>query len=174
MNKNVVIACGLQKAYLHPQGTKYFGEKSDIMRVRIKDYLKSLDFSQNILYLLREIHQTNDNFFSNTVTHSIVGTKDTEIPEEIKPYVKIVVDVTRYSGFYKTLLESELHKIKPKNIYLLGFETHTLILFTAEELRNRGYKVTLLEPLIASEDDYLHAMGITLMKNFLAVDIKQE
>lgn len=172
--KNVIVACGLQKAYFHKDGSRYMGEKSDIMKVRIKDYLKTVDFNNVVLYFLREIHQTNDTFYANTKTHSIVGSKDIEIPDDIKPYVKIIVDVNRYNGFYKTMLESELYKIKPKMVYLLGFETHTTILFTAEELRNREYNVTVLEPLVTSEDEYLHANAITLMKNFLSVNIAQE
>ena len=169
-----VLAFGLQKSYLHSQGSRFLGAKADIYKVRILDYLRSLNKNDFKVYLIREVHQVDDAFYSRTKTHSIVGSKDVEIPEEYKPYINFIVNTNRYNAFYKTALESELHKIKPERVCLLGFETHTNVLFTAEELRNRDYNVHLIEPLVTAEDDYLHSIALTMMVDFLAVDIKQE
>ena len=65
-----------------------------------------------------------------------------------------------------------LNKIKPRRVYVIGVETHTNVLFTAEELRNRGYDVKVFEALVMSDDDYLHALGITLLSNTLSVRIE--
>jgi nicotinamidase-related amidase len=169
-----VLAFGIQKAYLHPQGNRYLGEKSEIFKIRILNYLKSLNKTDFKVYLIREVHQVDDNFYSKTKTHSIAGTKDVEIPDEFKPYINFIVNTNRYDAFYKTALDSELYKIKPEKVSLIGFETHTNVLFTAEELRNRNYNVTLVEPLVISEDDYMHTVALNIMINFLSVDLKQE
>lgn len=171
---NVVLACGLQKAYLSPKGSRYLGERSDVLRVRLKDYLSSLNKSSHVVYVLRELHRGDDSFYSHSVTHSTVGTKDIQIPDEFKPHIKMIIDINRYSGFHMTPLNSELSKIKPQKVFILGFETHTNVLFTAEELRNRLYDTILLEPLTTSEDDYMHSLGVTMMSNFLSVQIRQE
>ena len=169
-----LLAFGLQKAYLHPRGNRYLGDKADIYKFRILDYFKSLNLNDIKVYYIREVHQVNDSFYSSTKTHSIAGTKDVEIPEEFMPYAKFIVNTNRYNAFYKTALESELYKLKPEKIYMLGFETHTNILFTAEDLRNREYNVKLLEPLVTAEDDYMHATALSMMVNFLSVSINQE
>jgi nicotinamidase-related amidase len=168
---NLILACCLQKAYLSAEGSRYFGDKTETLKVRIKNYFDKQKGPNDIIYLIREIHEEGDDFFQSTKSHSLVGSKDIEIPEMFKPYFNFIVNTSRFNAFYKTPLESEIHKIKPDKVILIGLETHTIILFTAEELRNRGYNVSVIEPLILSEDDYLHATGITLLRNVLSVNV---
>jgi len=170
---DVILAFCLQKSYFSPKGSCYLSDKVETLKVRLKEYLRSAKSNNSIIYMIREIHSSEDKFFKGTKTHSLVGSKDLEIPEVFKPYTKIIINTTTYNAFYKTALDSELNKIKPNKVYLVGLETHTFILFTAEELRNRGYQVSLIEPLAMAGDEYLHGLGITMLKNFLAVDIEQ-
>lgn len=170
---NLVIGCGLQKAYFHPKGYRYLGEKADILDVRLQSYFKSLSLEKNVVYILREIHQPDDLFFIDKKSGSLVGSDDIEIPEFYKSYCKFVYNIIRYNGFYKTPLDSEVYKLKPEKVYIVGVETHTTVLFTAEEFRNRGYSVIVVEPLVLAKEDYLHAVGITLLKNYLSVNIQQ-
>jgi nicotinamidase-related amidase len=167
---NLIVCCGIQKAYLSPKGSRYLGEKSDILDVRLKEYFKTLNLQENIVYLIREVHQPDDTFFLNKKSGSLVGSDDIEIPEFYKAYSKLTFNVMRYNAFYQTPLDSEVYKLKPSNVTIIGLETHTTVLFTAEEFRNRGYKVTVIEPLVTASDDYLHALGITLLHNILNVD----
>lgn len=171
---SVILGCGLQNTYFNKDGSKYLGEKSEILKIRIGSYLKSLNKDRDRVYLLREIHRPDDKFFSGGITHSLAGTKDIEIPETFKANAKLIFNVSTYNAFYKTLLDSELNKIKPEKVVLVGVETHTTVLFTAEELRNRGYDTYVVEPLVSAEDEYLHAVGMTLLKNFLAVGVSEE
>lgn len=174
MRKNVVLAFGLQKTYLHRDGTISLGDGVETYKFRIKDYLSSLNKESNKLYLIKEVHAPDDKFFCRDRTNSIVGSRDIEIPEIFKPYFNIVINTTRYNALYKTPLESEIFKIDPEKITLVGFETHTNILFTAEELRNRDYNVSVIEPLVMSRDMSLHTTAISLMSDALSVSINQE
>ena len=170
----LIVCCGIQKSYMSPKGSNYLGEKADILDVRLKSYFKSLKTDEYTVYLIREVLQPDDTFFLNKKTSSLVGTEDIEIPEFYRSYSKFVFNTTRYNAFYKTPLESEVYKLKPEKVYIIGVETQATILFTAEEFRNRGYSVSVIEPLVASSDDYLHAIGITLLRNYLNVSIIQE
>lgn len=171
---NLILCCGLQKAYLSPKGSKTLGEKAFILDVRLKSYFKALDLQQNTVYMIREVRQPDDTFFVNQKTGFLVGSDDIEVPEFYKAYYKFVYNTIRYNALYKTPLESEIYKLKPEKIILVGVETHSIILFTAEELRNRGYQVSVIEPLVTSKDDYLHAVGINLLRNTLNCNIIQE
>jgi len=170
---DIVLAFCLQKAYFNSQGSRYLGEKAETLKVRLIEYLKSAKLNNSIIYMIRELHHLEGNFFSGIKTHSTVGSIDLEIPEAFKPYLKLIIDSTTYNAFYKTVLDSELNKNKPNKVCLVGLETHTFILFTAEELRNRGFKVSVIEPLTMAEDEYLHGLGVTMLKNYLAVDIER-
>lgn len=168
---NIIIGVGLQRAYMHKRGTKYLGETAEILKVRLLDFFKRSK-SGSVIFLTREIHQTNDTFFKRDRSHSVVGSPDVEIPEVFKAFPNFIVNTNRYSAFYKTALEAELRKKKPEKITLVGVETQGGVLFTAEELRNRGYDVTVPEALIASSDPYLHAAGINILSNVLSVDVE--
>lgn len=168
---DVIIGMSLQNSYFSKRGVQYLGEQAEVLKIRLKEYFKMLN-SKNIIFFTREIHQTNDNFYRGHSSHAIVGSSDIEIIEALKPYPKFMINTSRYNSFYRTPLESELRKIKVERVYIVGVETHTNILFTAEELRNMGYEVTVYEPLVAACDSYMHAIGINLMSNTLSIDVE--
>jgi len=168
---DVVIGLSLQKSYFNKDGAQYIGESAETLKIRLKEYFNLID-NKHLIYFTREVHQTSDSFYRGTRSHSIVGSSDIEIVESFKPYPKFMINISRYNAFYLSPLESELRKIDAKRVYLLGVETHTNVLFTAEEFRNRGYEVTVYEPLVASQDAYMHAAGINLLSNVLSVDVE--
>jgi len=166
---DAVVACGLQHAYFGRGGTRYLGDKADLLKVRMESFLLQERARGSLVFVAREVHQPDDPFYRMHKSHSLVGSKDIEIPEAFKPHIKMVVNTTRPSAFYMTPLDSEIHKAKPERVHVVGVETHMAVLFTAEEFRNRGYDVDVHEALTASEDDYLHALGINLLANSLSV-----
>lgn len=165
----VIIGMGLQRAYLHNAGSKYIGEEAEILKVRVKDFLENKSCP---IFYTREIHCIKDTFFRCDKSNSIVGSLDIEIVEMLKPFSKLMLNTSRYNAFYRTPLESELKKVGPDQVVLIGVETHSNILFTAEELRNRGYDVLVIEALTQSRDAYMHASGINILSNTLSVDIE--
>jgi nicotinamidase-related amidase len=167
---DVVIGLSLQKSYLNKTGAQYLGEHAETLKIRLRDYFKSIN-GKHTVYFTREIHNTNDIFYRGSKSHAIVGSSDIEIIEILKPYPKFMINTSRYNALFMTPLESELKKAGFKRVYLVGVETHTNVLFTAEELRNRGYEITVYEPLVASQDSYMHAAGINILSNTLSVDV---
>lgn len=171
MMSDVVLALSLQRCYFHKEGSRYLGDRAETLKVRLADFFRTLP-NNPVIFFSREIHQTNDSFFMKTQSYALVGTPDIEILEPFKPYPKFIINTTRYSALYRTPLESELSKIRPKTITLVGVETHTNVLYTAEELRNMNYEVIVPEPLVAAEEDYMHAAGISFLSNTLSVRVE--
>lgn len=155
-----------QNSFLSPKGSVYMGEKAEILRVRLIDYLKSFTKSR---VFLREKHATEDSFFMADKTHSIATTEDFQVHPDLVKYADIFSDKTRYSAFFDTTLETFIRQKNARNVGIVGVETQTSVLFTAEELRNRGFEVTVVEPCTMSRDDYMHAAAINLMKHYLGV-----
>jgi len=165
---DIIMVMNAQNSFLSEKGSIYIGEKAEILKHRMSDYLSGFS---GIKLFLREKHAKEDSFFLNEKTHSIATTEDMLIHESLKKYATNFYDKTRYSAFFNTDIEPFLKREQVHNIGLMGLETHTSILFTAEELRNREYEVTIIEPCSMSIDDYMHNYALALMKNFLGVRI---
>jgi nicotinamidase-related amidase len=163
--ETLLVMCP-QNSFFDPKGSVYMGEKADILRVRMEDYMASF---QGKRVFFREKHAEADNFFLNDRTHSLVNSFDFCVYESLKKYADIFYDKERYSGFYNTGFDVYLKKEKVSSVVIIGVETQTSVLFTVEELRNRGIDVSIVEPLLASRDNYMHENSISLMVNFLGV-----
>ena len=84
---DVVVACGIQHAYFGKTGTRYLGDKADILKVRVGSFLAEERARGSVVFAAREVHQPNDPFYRQMKSHSVVGTEDIEIPEAFKPYI---------------------------------------------------------------------------------------
>lgn len=168
---DILLVMNPQNSFFSKEGLVYMGERAEILKVRLADYLSK--FNKEIIFF-REKHAAEDDFFIADKTHSVANTPDFLICKELKKYGHINMDKIRYSALYETPLEDNLLKRRVKHIGIVGVETHTSVLFTAEELRNRSYDVTVVEPCVMSRDDYLHGYAITLMRHSLGVRITDE
>lgn len=165
---DIILVMNPQNSFFSPTGSVFMREKAEILKIRLIDFLKG--FSKTKIFL-RETHAMEDTFFRSDKTHSIANEEDYQIHEALKQYADIIENKIRYSALYETHILSEIMKRKAKNIGIIGVETHTSVLFTAEELRNRNYEVTVIEPCVMARDDYLHGYAITLMRHYLGVKI---
>jgi isochorismate hydrolase len=171
MPPNVLLVCKPQKAFFNKEGSSYLGQEVEFLKMRMLEYLRNTNLEETSVYYIREVRAIEDNFYSCAKTGLTVGSADIEIPEIFKPFVKFIINTSRYSAFYKTPLDSELSKLKAKKITLIGVSTQDTILYTAEEARNRCLDVDVIEPLVMSEDSYMHSLGIVLLRNSLGVNI---
>lgn len=165
---DILLVMSPQNSFFSKEGSVYMGEKAEVLKIRLIDYLST--FAKEIIYL-REVHAKEDDFFIADKTHSIATEPDFLICKELKKFGHKILNKTRYSALFKTVLERNLKKKKVKDIGIVGVETHTSVLFTAEDLRNRSYDVTVVEPCVMSRDDYLHNCAITLMRHSLGVRV---
>lgn len=160
-----------QNSFFSKDGLVYMGEKAEILKVRLVDFLSR--FNKEVIFF-REKHAAEDDFFISDQTHSVANTPDFLIHKDLKKYGHLNMDKTRYNALFDTTLEDILLKKRIKHIGIVGVETHTSVLFTAEELRNRSYDVTVVEPCVMSRDDYLHGFAISLMRHSLGVQVTNE
>lgn len=165
---DMLFVMNAQNSFLSQDGSVYMGEKAETLKVRLLDYVSS--YRGKVLFF-REIHAMDDTFFINDKTHSIATTSDCLIHSSLKGKTGNFFDHNRFDSFHGTQLETHLKKEKVSSVTMVGVETHTSVLFTAEGLRNRGYPVTVIEPCCMSRDDYMHACSISLMANFLGVKV---
>jgi nicotinamidase-related amidase len=157
-----------QNSFFDPSGSVYLGPKTIDLKLRLQDYMSTFS---GMKIIFREIHSESDKFFSKDKTHSIANTSDSLIIPELKKYASICCNKTRYNAFYDTDLDSILKQNKAKSVLVAGVETHTSVLFTVEELLNRSYEVSIIEPLLGARDEYFHSCAISLMVDQLGVNV---
>jgi len=165
---DILLVMNPQNGFLDEKGSVYMGERAEILKVRISDFLSNF---QGLKIFFREAHSIEDSFFLMDKTHSVVNTHDFGIPDCLKKYANEYWDKIRYNAFYNNALEGFLMQKRIKHVGLLGVETHTSVLFTAESARNRGYEVSVIEACTMARDDYFHNSAISIMKNFLGVRV---
>jgi len=165
---DVILVMNPQNSFLSDTGSVYMGAKAETLKLRLQDYLSSF---HKVKIFCRESHAPGDSYFSGDKTHSVATTEDFLVPDSLKKYANYFIDKTRFSGLFDTLLEATLKQNSVRSVGLIGVETHTSILFTAGDLRNRGYEVTVVEPCVMARDDYFHAFSISLMNHYMGVKI---
>jgi nicotinamidase-related amidase len=169
VHMDILLVMNPQNSFLDEKGSVYMGEKAEILKVRIADFLSKF---QGVKIFFREAHPTEDSFFLMDKTHSVTNTYDFGVVDCLKKYANEYWDKIRYNAFYSNALESFLMRRRVKHIGILGVETHTSVLFTAESARNRDYEVSVIEACTMARDDYFHNAAISIMKNFLGARIE--
>lgn len=171
MRKDVVLCLNLQVNYFSSKGSSYLGEKAKLVRDCITRDLRNLDHGIYDIIYTRDVRSPEDTFYSHAKTQCTVGTLDVNMVEGLSRAKSLVISASRPSAVWRTPLLSEIKKSDPANVYLVGAESDSAVLFTAADLKNQGYNVKVVEPLIVCKDLYLHNFSITIMTDNLGIDV---
>ena len=143
---------------------------------------KALTYGDNVIFL-KDFHKSNDKEFKMFPPHCIRGTMETELVDELKKFEKygLVINKTRYSGFYNTPLANVLNVHKPETVVVVGVCTDICVLHTVADLRNRDYTVVVPLDCVETYDAPGHSAeesakwALNHMTNILgAVTVPQE
>ena len=90
---------------------------------------------------------------SNASDAMVIGTRDWEIAEELKPIDgDIILDKQRYSSFYDTNLEVILRGLGVSLLVVTGVTTNICVESTVRDAFFRDFKVTVLEDCVGAVD----------------------
>lgn len=170
-SKNVVIGLNLQWAYLNSKGSAYLGDTAVVLKERLKAWFSSLDKESSLVFLTKDVRAVDDDFFRSQPSRCSVGSDDIRLCSFSHSLGGHLIQTTRPSAVHKTPLIGLMSKNHINKVFLVGVETHLSVLYTAYDLRCLGYDVVVMEPLVASSDEYMHTAAISMMANDLGVDI---
>lgn len=172
MRKNIILAMNLQVNFFSSQGTSYLGAEAEVRLASIREYLNKVDLDRYALLYSLDIRSPQDKFYETHRTQCIVGSPDVKLMPGLPKGQSGTIISKRPSALFETPLSVYLSKFEPDSIVLLGAETNVGILFTAFDLRMKGFHVVVYEPLAASRDEYLHNSAISTLVDSLGVDVK--
>lgn len=124
------------------------------------------------IYFLADNHGEEDAEFKMFPKHCVIGTDETKVIKELAEFVskENYIAKTRYSGLYKTWLEDITRILNPNEIIVVGIYADICVLYTAADLRNRDYKVTIPKDCtmtLAGNDEVMFAH----MEKILGVNV---
>ena len=109
-----------------------------------------------IVHVITEYHEDKSDwpraFAHRDQLRCITGTRGAEIIEAVAPLPdeKVIIK-TRYSGFYRTELESWLADDGIEAVALCGYSSDVCVRMTSIDAYNRDYPVTLLSDCVMPE-----------------------
>ncbi len=118
-------------------------------------------------------HVEGDLEFLMFPEHCVRGTEETLIIDELRKFRNDYnyVPKTRYSAFFRTSLESILENENPQEVIVVGIYADICVLYTAADLRNRNYKVTIPKDCTVTLAGIDDRVIFDHMKNVLGVNI---
>lgn len=127
---------------------------------RIQQVLDDRVRAGDDLIFLADTHDPDDLEFQIFPVHCVRGTHESEVVDELQPYLKAgarLIRKRRYSGFFETDLEAVLRQLRPSLVTVVGVCTDICVLHTVADLRNRDYRVVVPADAVATFDGPGHA-----------------
>ncbi|AEH51870.1 cysteine hydrolase family protein [Pseudothermotoga thermarum] len=170
-----LILIDIQNDFVKPGGALYFAGAERVIAPalsHLEEHLKA----GSLIITTQDWHEPDDDEFKLWPPHCVRDTEGAELVEQIKEklagYSKhISIKKNRYSAFYGTDLEQKLKEFGITEVDVCGVVTHICVLFTVEELRNRGLKVKVFKDSVASYDHQLHEFALRMMREILGAEV---
>lgn len=134
------------------------------------------------LIFLADTHDKDDREFEIFPVHCVRGTHESEVVDELQPYLKAgarLIRKRRYSGFFETDLEAVLRQLGPDQVTVIGVCTDICVLHTVADLRNRDYRVIVPADAVATFDapghsgDEVQRWALAHMRGILGATIRE-
>ena len=172
--KRALIVVDMLVGFLEEGKPLYCGEDARAIIPFVKDKVDEFVTSGEPVIFVKDSHAPDDAEFKMFPPHCVVGTDETELVAELRPYESkaTVVPKSRYSGFYNTSLATLLWELKPDLVEVVGVCTNICVLYTVEGLRNRDYRVVVHRDGVASFDESAHEFALAQMKDVLGAEIR--
>ncbi len=158
--ETAIIVVDMQNDFVKPGGKLLVPTAKDTIP-KIKKLLENARSRGVKVFYTKDTHYPGDPEFKIWGDHVVKGTWGWEIVDELKPEANdIVVEKTRYDGFYGTPLDDLLRVYGIKYLVITGTVANICVLHTAGSAALRWYKVIVPVDAISAlnEFDYYVAL----------------
>lgn len=160
VNETAVIVVDMQNDFVKPGGKLVVPTAKDTIP-SIRRLLEKARERNVLIIYTKDTHYRRDPEFEIWGEHVVKGTWGWEIVDELKPSENdIVVEKTRYDGFYGTPIDDLLRVYGIRYVVIVGTVANICVLHTAGSAALRWYKVIVpLDGISALNDfDYYVAL----------------
>ena len=173
MNKKVLLIIDMLRDFIEPNGALPCGETARKTVPYLQKLTTQIRDENGLIIYLNDAHEEDDREFKMFTKHCVKGTTGAEIIEEldVQKDKDVIIEKTRYSGFYKTDLEKTLAEIAPDEVHVVGVCTSICVMDTVSGLRDRDYKVFVHRHGVADFDQEAHTFSLTRIEKVLGAKI---
>ncbi len=165
MTSRVLLVIDLLNDFMDPRGSLYCGDDTRRIIPLIRFLIDEFTASVDPIIFLRDAHATNDKEFELFPPHAVKGSWGSEIIPALAPADRhLVVDKTRFSGFFGNNLAELLRDFSPREVWVTGVLTSICVMDTTGDLRNRDYSVVIPVDAVADIDPAAHRFALERMK----------
>ncbi len=176
MSERVLLVVDMLNDFIRKDGALYCGECAEnivpFVRQKVEEFVAR---GLPVIFII-DAHDPQDLEFKRFPPHCIYGSEGADVIQELKSPVEeysfaIRVPKSRFSGFFRTNLNTILTDLKPEAVEVVGVCTHICVLYTVEELCNRDYDVIVHLDGVASFDQDAHQWAIRQMREVLGATV---
>jgi nicotinamidase/pyrazinamidase len=170
-----LLLIDLQRDFVEPGGALYFPGAEGVLPP-VLSLVEEYKRHNLPIITTQDWHEEDDAEFQIWPKHCVKNSSGAELvkvlKESLSGYTKHVsIHKTRYSAFYGTNFEKIIESYGIDEVEVCGVVTHICVLFTVEELRNRGVKTIVRKDGVASYDKDLHVCALRLMHEILRAEV---
>lgn len=174
MVRKALLVIDMLNDFLDPKGKLYCGDEARKIIPRVKLLVERFASDKQLIVYLRDAHAPDDKEFELFAPHAVKGSWGAQIIPELSPEsAPLIVDKTRFSGFYGNNLAALLAEAKPDEVWVSGVVTSICVMDTAGDLRNRDYSVVVPRDAVADFDQEFHEFALTRMKRIYGARLVQ-
>ena len=168
---NAVLVVDMLRGFLEKGYPLYCGHRARSVIPDIQRLLERELAQGSKVFFICDHHDPDDLEFKMFPPHCIAGTAEAEVIPELAQYEGEIIPKRRYSGFFGTLLEEKLNKLKPEKLIVCGVCTDICVLHTVADARNRDYEVEVPVDCVASFDEEAHRFALKHMEKTLGAKL---
>jgi nicotinamidase-related amidase len=164
MNK-ILIVIDMLNDFMDPGGALYCGDESRKIIPVIRTLIDRFHAENRKIIYLRDAHTEDDREFELFSRHAVKGSWGSQIiPELAPPEGALVVDKTRFSGFFGNNLDEILASENPDEVWVTGVVTSICVMDTTGDLRNRDYRAVIPVDAVVDFDPAAHEFALKRME----------
>lgn len=164
-----LIVVDMQNGFLR-EGNLASDDCLAVLPAVVREVDAALDAGMRVLFTA-DTHEPDDREFEVFPTHCVRGTHETELVDELQPYLghddTSLLAKRRYSAMFETELEGWLRRFGIDDVRICGVCTDICVLHTTADLRNRDIGVTVVADATATFDAPEHP-AVTVREQSLA------
>jgi len=170
-----LLIVDMQKDFVETGGSLSFSNGSAIVKPVLaltEEFVEHGD----VVFTTQDWHDENEEEFALWPKHCVKESEGARLihplEEMLSSYKKhYTIHKKHYSAFHGTNFDKLLKEMRIDEMHVCGVVTHICVLFTVEELRNRGIKVKVYKRAVASPDRGFHDCALRLMKEVLGAEV---
>lgn len=176
MSKKVLLVVDMLNDFIRQDGALSCGRQAlDILPLVVEKIREYVSAGLPVVFIM-DAHDPEDPEFQRFPVHCVYGTPGARLINEIEHEVEeysfaIKVFKSRYSGFFRTNLNTIIRDLDPDLVEVVGVCTNICVLYTVEELRNRNYRVVVYGDGVTSFDPDAHRWALKQMEAVLGAEV---